>query len=309
MFLKESDFPLNIVEQRHCPKSVRFDIGASICGQDWVPMDGHLLQLTQLRSLTQLDASGCREITRNGLTHFTLQPERIKSLKLNYCDRITDNFFDYIAVFCRLERLQIRGCFRISDRGVGALTGLRRLRHLDISVLANDARIEKVNHPGLTNESLEALSRMTLLETLHIEGCGKVTDEGVFRLASLEHMKCLNLADTGISDHGLSVLIHFSELCCLGIGGCRLSEVKLMHYLSPLVQLEHLDVSAVAITNTFIYGIALDLNLTHLNISGCQKVDDICAYHLTKMKSLKHLNANDCSGSAFPFCRGRRNFV
>lgn len=291
-----------LIEQQRKIHRVRFGVGDKMeDGQEWIPTDNELIQLAECRSLRSLDLTGCKEITRRGLTNFSLTPGKIKTLILNDCPRITNNFFSYIVHFHNLEKLSLRGCFRISDRGIDALTSLKHLLHLDISVHATETASDspKSECPTVTNTALKTLARMTLLETLEIEQCREITDEGILLLATLRNLTCLNLSDTGLTNRGLQILRHFLELKNLKIGGTDVSESEILHQLSSSAPpLTCLNVSRLGVSDTLIHGLSKDFyhTLTSLDISGSEKLTDRCGHHLNKLTSLTYLNVNACPG-------------
>ena len=280
---------------------VRFGVGEKHDHYpSWIPTDSDLVQLTALRSLTSLDLTGCSEITRNGLTHFSLEPHRIKCLVLDDCARISNQFFSHIVHFSRLEQLNLRGCFRISDDGIAALRVLKHLRHLDISLCAT-AQAAKLSQqwesPTITDAALHTLSRMTQLETLQLEGCTTITDEGLLHLATLRHLTRLNLAKTHVTEHGLKILRCLPELASLNISGCQIPEAEMFQQLKHANKLKSLNVShSLMVTDAFIHTIAKTFSLTHLNISGCQEITNRAFHYIAKIKTLTDLHANACSG-------------
>jgi len=138
---------------------------------------------------------------------------------------------------------------------------------------------------------------MTLLETLELEQCKEITDEGILLLVTLRNLTCLNLSDTRLTNRGLQILRQYSELKCLSIGGNDISETEILHQLSSVgPPLTKLNVSRINVSDTFVHSVSKDfrLTLTSLNISGSAKLTDRCGHHLNKLTSLTYLNANAC---------------
>lgn len=302
--LKEHDFRgsnlKKLIEQHHEITSIRFGVGEKLeDGQEWIPTDSELEQLNQMRSLTSLDLTGCKEITRRGLTHFCMTPGKIKTLVLDDCPRITNNFFFFVVNFNNLEKLSLRGCFRISDNGIEALSSLKQMRHLDLSLCATQSSTSSdaiTECPTITDVALKTISRMTQLETLQMEKCKKITDQGILLLVTLRNMTFLNLSETKLTNRGLQILKQFPQLTSLSIGGCDISESEILHQLHNQAQLKRLNVSNTGVTDTFIHALSKNYDLTHLNISGCQKLTDRCSHHLNKLTTMRRLNANACPG-------------
>ena len=270
-------------------------------GEWWLPTNEDLKQLQILHQLTSLDLSGCQEISRRGLELFTLNPAQIKTLILNDCPKLTDKMFGCINFFKHLERLDLRGCFRITDHGVEALASLKFLVHLDISVCATEQASELCSpnaFPMITDRSTQTLTKMTKLKTLEMEGCVEVTDEGWKNLMTLTNLRSLNISSTKVQDGGLVILGHFPELRYLEVANCYVSECQAVRQMTLATKIKHLNVSRVpGVTDKFIEGIAQHLPLRHLDVSGCEHLSDNCLESINILSSLEHLNANACPGA------------
>lgn len=299
--LTQKDFEGTNLKELHRSQPDIEHVQIGVCnGEQWILVDEDLEKLKALRHLTSVNLSGCHYITRRGLAYFSLNPGQIKTLILNDCPKITDKFFDHIVHFSHLERLAVRGCYRITDNGVEALTVLRWLRHLDISVCATDdiTISETLNkRPTISDASMHTLARMNQLETLEVEGCLSVSDTGLVRLVTLRNLTSLNLSATGLTDWGLKILKHFPHLQTLQVAACDISERQALEQLTAARKLTHLDVSRVpGVTDRLIKGLAEHLDLTYLDISGSEHLSDNCMDDINTFSSLTHLNANACPG-------------
>jgi len=262
--------------------------------EHWVLTDEDLLQLRELKNLTSIDLTNCGQITRRGLQSFSLNPGQIKSLILTDCPKITDRFCDHIVHYTSLERLDVRGCFRISDNGVGALTSLRYLKHLDLSVGATVS--SEGNNQSISDVSMHTLAQMPQLASLQLEGCASITDKGLIRLAALRNLTFLNVSSTGITDEGLSIIHHLPKLCVLEIGSCHLTQTALLSLAQnkSLTRLNLADVPGV--TDRVVEALSKSLDLHHLDVSGCHSLTDLCLKHIGRFRNLVKLTANRCTG-------------
>lgn len=307
--LTQKDFKENTFKEfskfRPGITTVRFEIPSD--GR-WIPTDNEVEQLKTLPDLTSIDLSGCHEITRRGVEYLSFEPEKIKVLILRDCVKITDTFFDDIVHFPHLKHLDVRGCFRISDIAVKALTTLK-LRYLDISVLATDVGIlSSESHSTITDASIEALSRMTHLETLQMEGTS-ITDDGFIRLVTLRNLTSLNIAATHVTENGLRILKHFPKLQTLNIAACTFSDVHCAQKITSLTKLTSLNVSkAPGVTNAFLQCLSNLSNLEHLILSGCHQLTTQSLDSVNTLTQLTTLNANCCIGKRFCFLLSKAVF-
>lgn len=299
--LTEEDFRDNNLEElnKSQPNIQHVEFGMCNGGQ-WIVTDADLEKLKALPQVTSVDLSGCSAITRRGLEYLSLYPEQIKILILNDCPKITDTFFGDIVHFKKLEHLEVRGCFWITDNGIKALVAAKELRYLDISVNASENLMTSgtsSGRPNITDVSMLTLAKLSKLESLVMEGCSDVTDKGIVRLVPLRNLTSLNLSGTGLTNNGLMVLKYLPTLHTLQIADCRLSEKDTAQQLSAVPTLMYLDISRVpCVTDGLIQGLSQYLDLKHLNIAGCEQLSDNCMLDINKFSSLEHLNANNCPG-------------
>src|SRR5262249_51493484 len=119
----------------------------------------------------------------------------------------------YVGRMTGLEELSIGWGFHLTDKGFGHLSGLKRLRILD------------VDNSKMTDASLDAVGKLTNLEQLQIAGEG-FTDRGLARLEGLSHLKSLSLGrgEHRITDAGLDSVKRLKSLEHLELDGSHLSD-------------------------------------------------------------------------------------
>jgi hypothetical protein len=182
--------------------------------------DEAVIALTQIPSLTELDLSGCDQVTDvsvsrlkkiNGLEILDLsfcnqisdaslvqlaELENLRSLNLNWCYAVTDGGLSALAKCSSLQSLSLWGCEEVTDLGVTALAKLPILRSLDLPEFAS-----------ITDASLIMLSdKAQSLECLRLDHLTTITDDGIrqlgkmFSLSVLTIQSCPNITASAIKD-------------------------------------------------------------------------------------------------------------
>jgi len=143
----------------------------------------------------------------------------------------------------------------ISDAGLSALAGLRRLTRLDMSrcTRVTDAGVKFLAHLPLRSLSLFCCYRITdcaiaslsscPLEELSLVSCKRVTDASIIHLRE-SPIRSLLLTGCAITDSGVAELQHLKNLSSLSLSRCPISNSALGHLSGlPLVALELVSVS------------------------------------------------------------------
>lgn len=130
-------------------------------------------------------------------------------------DTSDEDLIQHIGRLTRLESLTIgrtqgAAACRLTDAGLAGLWRLTALTDLDLyacPLLTNDAtRHIAKNHPRL--------------RSLGLEECPQLTDAALLPLASLQHLKTLNVSGSSIEARGLQALRHLARLEALELNGC-----------------------------------------------------------------------------------------
>ena len=200
---------------------------------DWVGMNvdppdlervGGLQYLKELHlpgPIWNRNADGNRDGSRD--LRFLAKVTTIEKLTFSYhfLDRIRfrDSGLEEIAGLTNLRELVVRQA-AIDGR---ALAPFRQLRSLDVTLTrTNDAGLRNVagmtrlrrlwaGDTAITDNGLEALSRLEALEDLDLHGT-EITDAGLLHLKGLVRLRKLNLMGTRISDAGLDRLQAMTQL-------------------------------------------------------------------------------------------------
>ena len=86
---------------------------------------------------------------------------------------------------------------------------------------------------------LRSLSGLPGLEAIDLSGCRNVTDAGLMHLAQLRGLKAVSLADTQVSDSGLTLLLtRFPDLEAVGLAGAAGLTQTVIPYLARLRKLK-----------------------------------------------------------------------
>jgi hypothetical protein len=248
--------------------------------------DGGLEHLSALSKLQRLDISGCDRITKQGLAHIAALGQ-LKSLTLGNTRGITDADLEALNALNSLEEIKIQGCPAVKGSGLRHLLGTA-LQKINLSQCATDdaglaslqcfpgLRELSLNENGITDAGLVHCRHLTslchldlsgcenisgvglshlapqcsnTLEVLLLEGCGRLTNEGLTHLQHLTALKEIGFAFfdvfrvSGISSTGLAHLRGLSALQRLNLyGQTRINDSGLAH-LAGLGELRHLSLA------------------------------------------------------------------
>lgn len=106
-----------------------------------------------------------------------------------------------------------------------------------------DERYRLTLNPDTTGDEelgkLKSLTGLPGLEAIDLSGCVRVTDTGLMHLAHLRGLKAVGLADTQITDSGVTLLLaRFPELEAIGLAGTANVSQSVVPYLARLRKLK-----------------------------------------------------------------------
>eukprot|EP00058_Branchiostoma_floridae_P017042 XP_002602530.1 hypothetical protein BRAFLDRAFT_281976 [Branchiostoma floridae] len=155
-------------------------------------------QCCRFPRLRHLDLNGCWHLTDSGLKYLAVNNPNLEYLNIDWCFRITDKGIEHLAKRCpKLRHISMAHCFSVSNRGIKQLS-------------QNCPGIAELNVSGnflLTDKALRYLaeSNTVSLRTLNVEGCTRLTDQGMGlllqtcgRLERLNVRDCRNLSPDGM---------------------------------------------------------------------------------------------------------------
>ena len=212
----------------------------------------HLKGLTRLRSigLTATHVTGRGFEGLQSLTH-------LESVVVGDCP-VNDQGLSCIARLPALQALILRNT-NVTDAGMPALATATQLRDLDLWGLpisnAGLARLQplvnvvSLNLRGtrITDAGLRALTGMHNLARLELRYNPSVTGTGLSSLHVLEHLRSLDLCDTGANDDAMDAVSRLTHLIELNLHGTSVTDRGAVA-LKALTGLKSLDVSGTQIT-------------------------------------------------------------
>jgi hypothetical protein len=90
-------------------------------------------------------------------------------------------------------------------------------------------------------EKFRTLAGLPGLEAIDLSGCTRVTDKGLMHLAHLRGLKAVGLADTQVTDSGVTLLLtRFPELEAVGLSGAARVSQTVVPYLARMRKLKFL---------------------------------------------------------------------
>ena len=169
---------------------------------------------------------------------------------------ITDEDLLALGTVTTLESLDLRGC-PISDEGVKGLAGLRKLKSLKLS--------GKDGKTTVTDAGVASLGKASGLKVIALDFL-PISDQGIESLSGCAELKELYLAHTDVSDAVATCLAGFTNLQKLRLSGTGFTSDGVAE-LSALKQLTELDVSECqGVDNQAISALAESPKLAKLNL-------------------------------------------
>ncbi|GKE50252.1 leucine-rich repeat, cysteine-containing subtype protein [Tanacetum coccineum] len=182
--------------------------------------------------------------------------KNLRILCLTCCENVTDISLNMIGEATRLEKLDLDGCCLITDLGLEYLTN-GKLKHCLETLYLNSC-------DRITDNGIIHLKKLASLRTLWLSRCGaNITDYGVVALCELPNLEILhldfliNITDISLLEIGRKCF----KMLVLSLEGCeKITSVGLhafsdLHRLSSLTlvwcyQLSWEDVKSTVLTGT-----------------------------------------------------------
>ncbi len=203
-------------------------------------------------SVTCLELINCRGFTDEGIKNLSFLP-KLKRLKISQCQNIQGKTFTSLPF--GLKYLEVNACENFLDEGVSALNFHSKLKEVSF-----------INCMQLTGATLDQLPRR--IKTLTIKQCPWITDLSVRNLFYLSKLTSLNLSFCPrIIGGTLGYLPKSLEK--LDLKGC--SYLICIETLSPLTQLNFLDVSLTPITDLYLPFLQ-KLQIDEIIIGPCEEL-------------------------------------
>lgn len=269
--------------------------------------------LHRLEFIEELFLGWCRNIKNDGIKLLCHQPgrsSRLKILRLARCP-ITDTGVRYLSNLSSLEELDLNGCSYIHSETLGdVLSTLKNLEALDVSYCPGILRSSwqnkidslkclYLNYSNVRDTHLSRLTNLPALQELNFDSC-PVGDWSLAHLADnnvTPNLISLDLADSDLTDAGMSHLPKFKHLKKLSLFYCNISNSGLAH-IARMTQLEELNLDSRDIGDEGLVHLRNLKNLKSLDIfSG--RVTDAGCMHISYITSLTSLEL--CGGGVGDF--------
>jgi len=157
---------------------------------------------------------------------------------LDLCSTDINNYaMQFILTFTSLTNLDLSNC-RITDEGVEHINRLELLEHLAVSQCE-----------GITDLGLFYISKMKILKFLEIAECSSVTDYGITHLTNLKSLESLNLHGChNLTDRSLQLIAETLELLEYVDASCEQFTIDGLDQLMSLQHLKWVDCDSEHIT-------------------------------------------------------------
>jgi Leucine Rich repeat len=149
-------------------------------------------------------------------------------------------------------------------------------------------------YASVRDSHVRQLSHLPALEDLNLDSC-PIGDASIAHLAErnvVPNLTCLDLADTDVTDIGMSHIAKFSRLAKLSLFYCNITNASLEH-VAKLESLETLNLDSREISNEGLIHLTKLRRLKHLDVFSARISDTGCG-HLAKITSLESLEL--CGG-------------
>eukprot|EP00980_Cylindrotheca_fusiformis_P012600 scaffold3084_cov144-Cylindrotheca_fusiformis.AAC.48 len=216
--------------------------------------------------------------------------------------RLTDRGLRHLSDLSSLEVARLDNCHSLVGRGLLAFSLSHRLHTLS---LANCRR--------LTDEAIINISHLNSLQALSLDGCRCLTDRSLAALSGLYLLKKLDLSQCDlITDAGLKFLQDLKEIEELSLGWCRKISSNGLGVLTNQPgrssSLRILSLARCMITNTGVDFLRRLQNLEELDLNGCTDISSSALgkalQYLTKLTTL---DVSYCPGILRTSWQGRIN--
>lgn len=273
----------------------------------------NLSRLTSLKSLTTWN---CEWVNSDVLQQIG-SLAHLEHLTLNCCDQITDEGLRHLSSLVDLQSLGLTDLTVISEIGLRHLSTLTNLESLTLAynpvtdamckeiaehhteklqVLDLDA--SSVGEGVITDVGLAHLAKLSKLRRLKLGFHHSFTPTGlVAGLGNLTNLESLSLESVegcvnGDSLKGLSKLVHLRKL---NMDSCPTFDDEAMSALVHFTALEHLNIAKTMIRRGLSHlSSVTHPNLTYLDMSYSEKLDDAGLREITKLSNLTTLHLFRC---------------
>lgn len=253
------------------------------------------------KQLRRVDISCCN-VTNRGVQALSLGCKNLKKMALSDCSFFTPSVFKHMPPSIR--EVNLSDSYGITDQTIIEL--LSACPEIEILNLENCRKISNAMFNGVTNLINE--ERSSNLHTLNLNGCSKISDEGILtvlhagaRFRKIELSGCTEISDTTVNMIAeRSPDLEFADFSNCG----RITDGSVSLLARNCPHLEILKVPGCGKLSDMSIGpiIRHCVGLCTLNIQGCYKVTDAALLEITENRELLckdetglvYFNAADC---------------
>lgn len=217
------------------------------------------------------------DITDDGLKILTSSVTSLRALTLSGCSRLTEeSMISIIARLKGLTTLNIWGCSNISGASI----------HLFLRYYSN-LKTFGLSYCDLEDYAISGLEKSTSLRALELDGCNKLTDNGIKDMGSHELQALYFKRCTRISPEGIKTVTRKSpNISTINFTDVRLEERDLEEILTELKHLSRITLSGI-------HGVNLSTVTTItqqcgqliqvVKLDSCPNLDDECVQLILKL--------------------------
>lgn len=144
--------------------------------------------------------------------------------------RFTNRQLKQVSQLGHLRFLSLGGCGKVSDKGLGFLSKLQRLKYLDLDLNRGHNRSDLVP-AQVTNDGLAVLRDLPNLAEVHLWSLFQITDRAFTHLSSHKKLKWVSMQRTMAGDGAIEMLTDNSEMVGLS-PGTQVTNTGLRYVLS-----------------------------------------------------------------------------
>lgn len=200
--------------------------------------------------------------------------------------RLSDCELEVLFSVPTIRKLIVPECNALTDKRLKTLGILKdSLQHLDVGFCKL-----------VTSEGIKHIGQLTRIQTLSLDRCWRVTDDGFPSLMNLQFLRKLTVKDCWkITNVGIAAIGELKSLTHLNLDHCfRLTDAG-MSSIAQLIELQHLNLTDCwNLTDDGISRLKGLINLTELNLEHCFRITDDSLAALSGLTNMVDFNLKDC---------------
>jgi hypothetical protein len=228
------------------------------------------------------------------LTRYLEDLPRLRELRIDRVDAITDESLERLAGLSKLEHLALEAP-HLTANGFAQLARLHKLKSLALSQTLDDEGLKMLQAlkdlrrlqlfaTNVSDDGMAALADNTSIRHLQLLSNSRLTGASIQYIRQMKQLELLELLGRGFGDETLKHLAHHPRLTRLEIHESMITDAGLAH-LPTLPQLRHLCLASNKITDQGIADISRLTGLEWLELRDTQ-ITDAALDQLATMSSL-----------------------